>query len=400
LTALGPTKRLLLPMAQASARARVAHVSIVHKARDIRIFHKECRTLAAAGYEVHLLVPSPSERLSDGVHFHAIPSLDGITFFWRALRHLPAIYRDARRLDASIYHLHDPHLIPVGLLLKRAGATVVYDAHEDSPRQAISIYAGRPLHGWLHAFIWSLLERLARRRLDAFVAATPTIGRNFPAAKSVLVRNFPLPEEFSSVLENGHVPYDERPNHAIYVGGITVARGIREMVDMLDLVPDDLGARLTLLGEFPRDRPELEGEVRRRPGWARVSYLGYQPRETVVGELARSRVGLVVLRPLRNYVEALPIKLWEYMAAGIPVIASAFPLWRRIISEAGCGLLVDPTDRRSIADAVAYLLRHPDEAEVMGRRGREAFQSRYNWRAEGTRLVGLYERLGAQFPAR
>jgi len=376
---------------------RIAHVSIVHKPLDIRIFQKECRTLAAAGHEVHLLISDPPSAEIDGVRFHAIPGLGGVNYFWRALRRLPTAYRRARAVDASVYHLHDPHLIPLGLLLKRTGAVVVYDAHEDSPRQAVSIYADRPLTGRAHAVVWSVLEWLARRRFDAFVAATPRILERFPEARSVVVHNFPLAEEFCHPsLDGARLPQGEREHTVVYVGGITAVRCIREMVDMLELVPAALGARLVLMREFSKERPELEVEVRAKRGWERVEYLGYRSRGEVVEQLAKARIGLVLMYPLPNHVEAMPNKMWEYMAAGLPIIASNFPYWEGILSRAGCGLVVDPKDPREIAEAVEHLLRYPDEAEAMGRRGREAYEQRYNWAPEGERLVGVYRDLAAR----
>jgi glycosyltransferase involved in cell wall biosynthesis len=378
---------------------RVAHVSIVHRPHDIRIFHKECRTLIAAGHEVHLLVPDPPAPVTDGIRFHQIPGLGGVNYVWRAIPKLRAVHRRALAVDAAVYHLHDPHLIPVGLLLKRAGRTVVYDAHEDSPRQAVSIYADSPLVGWTHWAVWSLFERLARRSFDAFVAATPRIGTHYPE-RSRVVRNFPLVEEFSvPMLDGDRIPYTSRENRVIYVGGISYVRCIREMVDMLAELPTELDARLTLMGQFSKELPELEADVRARPGWARVDHLGYRPRADVVAQLARAKIGLVLMYPLPNHVEAMPNKMWEYMAAGLPIVASDFPFWKGILAEVGCGLAVDPQDPAAIADAVASLFADPDEADEMGRRGREAFLSRYNWGPEAERLVELYDELAADLAA-
>lgn len=391
-----PVRRLRVPLT-----LRIAHVSIWHTPLDVRIFQKECRTLAAAGHEVHYLVASPPAPEVDGVHFHPIPGLNGIRYAWRALPHLPEVYRAARALDADVYHLHDPHLIPVGLALKRHGSTVVYDAHEDYPRQALSIYASRLFLSGSHYLIWSLLEREARRRFDVFVAATPAITRRFPAPKTVTIRNFPLPAEFfRPSLDGAMIPYGERAHAVVYAGGITVVRGIREMVDMVGLLPPELDAKLVLMGEFKKELPRLQAEVEGRPGWSRVEYLGDRPRHEVIDELARARVGLVLFYPLPNHVEAMPNKLWEYMAAGLPIVASDFPFWRMLFAEIGCGLLVDPKDPRAIASAVEWLLRHPDEAEQMGRRGRAAIEHTFNWRPEGERLLELYRDLAVRSSGR
>ena len=113
-----------------------------------------------------------------------------------------------------------------------------------------------------------------------------------------------------------------------------------------------------------------------------------------VKELLNSaRAGLVLLHPRINYVDALPIKLFEYMAVGIPVIASDFPLWRTIVDGANCGILVDPMKPEQIAKAIDWLLDNPREARKMGERGRRAVLERYNWSLEEKKLIELYDKL-------
>jgi glycosyltransferase involved in cell wall biosynthesis len=306
-------------------------------------------------------------------------------------RRLTAMYRQAAALEADVYHFHDPELIPVGLLLKRAGARVVYDVHEDSRQEAVAFHKDRPLWGRLRAGAWGLLEGAARRVLDAFVCATPAITRNFPAERTVTVQNFPLLEEIAPGPAACGEDYRGRPAHLIYVGGITAIRGAREMVQALEGLPAGLGARLVLAGQFA---PEgLRAELERLSGWEQVTFLGWQPRVAVRAALARARVGLVLFHPEDVHLEAQPNKLFEYMAAGLPVVASDFPHWRTIVREVGCGLLVDPLDPAAIAGAVRHLLERPAEAEEMGRRGREAVRTRFNWEREADKLLGLYRRL-------
>jgi glycosyltransferase involved in cell wall biosynthesis len=109
--------------------------------------------------------------------------------------------------------------------------------------------------------------------------------------------------------------------------------------------------------------------------------------------LATAQVGIVVDHPIPNYIDGYSTKMFEYMLAGLPVVASNFPLWQEIIGEAGCGLMVDPHQPEEVAEAIAWLLTHPDEAQKMGDRGRHAVLERFNWTIEAEKLLGLYSGL-------
>src|SRR5262249_18418576 len=148
------------------------------------------------------------------------------------------------------------------------------------------------------------------------------------------------------------------------------------------------GARLELAGWFWNSTSM--SELTNTPEWDQVCWHGMLDRTGVADLLGSVRAGLSVLHPEQNFLTALPVKMFEYMAAGIPVIASDFPLWREIIRAAGCGILVDPRDSSAIADAVNYLLTHDEEAEAMGRRGRHAVEEQFNWDREAEKLLAFY----------
>ena len=364
--------------------ALIRQLTIVHKRWDTRIWVKQVATLRDAGllsaYEV---ADGEGDAFVDGVQIHDLGKLKG-RGFWSRVRHLvQALRRSGLRRD-EVLHFHDPLFLPAALWLKMKGYRVVYDVHEDHPRQVLN---------WeLPAFIrygaslsYAIMEWLAGRYFDGIVAATPKIAERFPPAKTVVVQNYPVLEELSV---KNPVAYAKRPPVITYVGGISRIRGVKEIVQAVGLLPDKMEVKLILAGRF--EPLHLEDEVRRLRGWAKVDYRGWLSRVKVAEVLANVRVGLVLFHPAPNHLEAQPNKFFEYMSAGIPVIASDFPLWREIVEGAGCGLLVDPKDPAAIAGAIQWLLEHPQEAEAMGRRGRQAVEERYNWDKEATKLLKFY----------
>jgi glycosyltransferase involved in cell wall biosynthesis len=356
---------------------KIVHLTTLHAPRDVRIFVKEARSQAAAGHEVHVVAPGASGS-EDGVELHDLGARTDAGL--RALQgRLRAAWRAARRLRGDVYHLHEPELIPLGVALKATGAHVVYDAHEETPLEVRAMHPDRPLLGRALSLGWTLAEKVTAATADGIVTATPSIARRFPERKTVVVRNFPTAEETERFA--GGAPHAERPPNVVYLGGLTEIRGAREMAAAVGRVRHP-GARLVLAGPGAM---EVSGD--------RIDIRGWLSRQSVADVLREARVGLLVLHPVPAHLESLPIKLFEYMAAGIPVVASDFPAWRELVGDAG--LLVDPYDVGAIATAIDTLLDDPQAAEAMGARGRELVRERYAWEAEAERLLSLYERLDA-----
>ena len=353
---------------------RIAHLTTLHAPLDVRIFVKEARTAAAAGHDVHLVAPA-GDGEHDGVRFHDLgaPTEPGLGHLGVRLR---AARRAARLLRADIYHLHEPELIPLAVALKAKRACVVYDAHEETPLEVRALHPDRPLFGHALSLGWRSAERVLAATVDGVVAATPSIATRFPDRKTVVVRNFPTAEEAERFIGG---PHAERPQNVVYLGGVTAIRGAREMRAAIERVPEP--ARLVLAGP-------VEAGLDLGP---RADLRGSLPRDGVAEVLRAARIGLLLLHPVEAHLESLPIKLFEYMAAGIPVVASDFPFWRELIGDAG--VLVDPYDVDAIAGAIAALLADPARAKAMGRAGREAVAQRFSWEPEGERLLSLYDRL-------
>ena len=365
--------------------AKIAHLTSVHPRYDTRIFHKQCITLAEHGHEVSLVVADGAGATrADGINIVDVGRLPGRVN--RILRTTGRILAAARALDADIYQLHDPELIPCGLRLKQLGKKVVFDSHEDVPAQLLSKpYLGR-MSGQFLARSFGAYERYACRRFDGIITATPFIRDKFLNINpsTVDVNNFPLLREFDEP-----AGWSDKATEVCYVGSISAIRGIRELVRACELMRSP--ARLSLAGAFAE--ASLQAEVAAFPGWARVTPHGHLDRVGVRRVMARAVAGVVTLHPVVSYVDCLPVKMFEYMAAGIPVIASRFPQWIDIVEGSGCGVCVDPLDPAAIAAAMDHFVMHPELAKRMGENGRRAVLEKYNWQPESRKLIDFYERL-------
>ncbi len=360
-------------------KSKVCILTSVHPLFDTRIFHKEAKSLVKAGYNVTLIGQHDKEETVDGIRI--VPLLKPKNRFERMTKTVWTVYRKALKIDADIYHFHDPELIPVGLMLKRYGKRVIYDVHEDVPRQNLSKdYIPFVLRKPVSMMI-EIIEGNFAKRFDGVVTATPFINRRFLelGANAKNVNNYPIVSE----LYTPDNRWEVKEKVACYVGVIARIRGALEMVDAIGKTKN----RLLLAGNIESG---IKTSLKQMPGWRQVEALGLVDRDGVRSMLARSMVGLVLLHPTINYRDALPVKMFEYMSSGLPVIASNFPLWKEIIEGGECGICVDPLNPKEIAHAIRWIIEHPIEAEIMGKNGRRAVEERYNWSREEEKLLQLY----------
>lgn len=366
---------------------QVCIITTVHPPFDTRIFHKQATTLVQAGYPVTLIARHSKDETINGIKLIPLPRPKNrlhrtVALSWQA-------YIEARRQRASVYHLHDPELIPVGLALKVASlgrAKVIYDVHEDYPTNVLNKY-------WLPAVLrrpiaagaW-LNDRIAALAFDAIVPATDFIGNNFPNGKTTVVKNYAIIP--ASVKAQVNARPDTTPT-VIYPGRLSRERAIVEIVEAMSLLGDSWqNVRLELLGSF--DGRGFEQEVKKLSGFRRVCYRGLVPFEEIPARLAAADIGLAVLYPLPEHIECLPTKIFEYMSAGKPVITSNFPGLKEIVEGNNCGLTVDPLKPEEIAEAITYLLERPQLRKEMGENGRSAVREKYNWEIEGQKLIRVY----------
>lgn len=377
---------------------KVCILTTVHPPFDTRIFHKQAKTLARAGYEVILIAQHEGDKVVEGIRVIGLARprnrfvrIFGLT--WQA-------FFAALRQRADVYHLHDPELLPIGVLLKLfTGARVIYDVHENVPKQILSKeWLPKPMRK-LVALVYKFVERVCLSFIDTIVIAEDSYIENYPGRRNVVaVRNYPIISRIAYGRQGSRWDRAEGGSfRLVYVGGVTKLRGAVELIEAMKILLEKGYRDIALFLIGPVTPLKLKDELAHlisQYGLERsVNIPGPVPYETVFDILARANVGMAILHPDPNYVDSLPTKLFEYMAAGLPVIASNFPLWREIVEGNNCGVCVDPLNPKAIADAIEYLITHPEEARKMGENGRRAVEEKYNWETESQKLLRLYEEL-------
>jgi len=370
---------------------KVCMLTTVHQPYDTRVFHKEAKSLAKV-HNVVLIAPDEerADKEVDGVRIITVKKpeskvLHPITM-WR-------VFKAGFKQDCDVYHCHEPGSLFVCAILKvLRGKKLIYDAHE----HYASLIASN-----------TIFPRILRGSVEwVSFGIELTLGR---FADYIIVVRGDLETTFKKVNKNVKIIYvcpdlsffpltkANREDLVIYEGAVDIAkRGLDVFLTSLLLVSKKIEhIKYLVVGTIPEDDLSFSTEYLNRKNLAdRFEYTGWVNYDTVFDYLRRAKIGVILLQPVYyNNIMGIPNKLFDCMAAGIPVVASKFPNITEIVEESNCGMLVDPTDPQEVTDAIIYLMEHPKEAEEMGSNGRRAVEEKYNWENMERELLQIYAEL-------
>lgn len=367
---------------QPKADKCICHLSSVHVRTDVRVFYKQCVSLVEAGYKVHLVVADGArhERKS-GVIIHDIGG-----FTNRKKRFLFApwkILRRARYIPADAYQIHDPELIPMAMLLKYISKKpVVYDIHESYSEQFLHKDYLSLWQRKLSSTGIKILEKLAVRYLDAAIAATGHIAEQFDDV--VTLHNYPLLSEWQNAPEDLQ-RYASR--NICYLGSISKERGLSQLIKAIE----EVDCTLHLAGSYAT--PGYQEELMAMPGYQKLVEYGYVDRQKAFEILSQCAIGVVLLESCPNYLHSLATKMFEYMAAGLPILVSDLPANRKLLDRADTGIYIDPSDVSVIRDTLTKMLSEPEKLARMGAEGKRLVTQELSWEREKEIYLRLYEEL-------
>jgi glycosyltransferase involved in cell wall biosynthesis len=367
-------------------KKRVCHLSSVHVATDTRIFYRYCRHLSE-NYTVTLIAVHPKEEILQGIHI--VPFRRFKNKLLRVFLTWFLMFFKAIRNRSDLYHLHDPELIPCGLLLRLMGKKVVLDIHENVAEDIFDkpwIPAKNVLYACFHFF-----EKVAVKTMPIILAE-----------RSYEARYKKLGADYTTVLNYVDLPFfksfsanvNRKSNRIFYMGILLESRGLQQIAEALYILKKQGHIiEFDVVGEL---YSSLEKQLHALPFWDDVSpQIHFHGRLTLEQGYEISReaaVGICIIQPMKNSVASYPTKMFEYMAIGLPQVTSDFPLYKTIVEGDGSGICVNPSDPIAIAHAILEILQNPERAESMRQNGLLAVH-KYPWDEEMKKVFDLYSRL-------
>lgn len=367
---------------------KICHMTSVHKSNDIRIFVKECTSLAKKGnYDVFFVAPGSSRR-ENGVTIVGIGEQPKGRI-GRMLKSGKSAYKAALELNADLYHFHDPELLPYGAKLKKKGKHVIFDSHENYPLQIREKYYIPKILRNIIASVYGQIENRVCRKIDGVIYPCMVKGRHLfsgRANKAATVDNMPRLEELYDKYTDG---IEKKEFAVCYAGSLSEARGITNLMDACY----EAKVPLILAGNFTS--AEYEAEVRARHSFSCVDYRGVFNREQLKDILEEASLGASTLLPVGQYkdMDNLATKVYEYMSMSLPVMLSDYPYERGMIEKYDFGVVVDAENPHAMAEMILELRNDPERCRRLGQNGRKAVKEVFNWDVEEEKLFNFYEEI-------
>lgn len=366
-----------------TTKATVCQLSTLHYALDTRIFYKYAQTLIKH-YDVIVIGIHPNKEIIEGVQIIPFKIYKNRT--WRLFTSWIKMFRMALKTKADLFHIHDPELLPCALLLHIIGKKVIIDVHENI---AADIFD----KDWIKFkkttyYIFNYIESIACKRIPVILAESSYEHRYKQISKSITtVHNYVSPAFFSELQG-----FNRNPLHLFYMGIVLENRCVFEIIATIKELHDRgykvhfhcVGQRYSkLIQEIEKD--EIYEKFK--------AYIHFYGRKNLLEGYKISQqcgIGLCLIKPMSNSIESKPTKIFEYMAIGLPIITSDFKLYKKLVSENGVGMNVNPLSVEEISNAIEKLINAPHQIKEMSEKGKSLVNTRYNWKTEAKKLEEKY----------
>lgn len=374
---------------------KICMITTNHSPLDSRIFYKEAKSLKKAGFDVTIIGQNDPDMnaIVEDINIIGIKKGLGLSSYIRIWNKL---LKESLKVDAAIYHCHEPESFLVLIYLKLIkNKKVVYDVHEYYPD--VIPLASLQMKMFL-IFMLYIFEPLFCRYSDAIITADDEIAKRYRKfnQKVHTVYNFPVLDMFKA--PNNHELQKKYKDKfvIIYVGGMYEERGILDLIKAVHNVSKTYPyVKLLLLGRFATKGFENKciEYIESNQLYSVIELLGFVPHNVVPMYINVSDVGAVLLKPIPKFYKNIPIKQFEYMICKKPVIGSDLPPIEKFVGKEGAGILVNPNDIDEISETIIYLIKNPKERCEMGDRGKKAIENMYNWSRMEEKLIGIYSKI-------
>lgn len=362
---------------------RICHITSKHPVYDSRIFYKQCLSLEKNNYEVYLLAKNHSDDFVSNINIVGLKTskYNTFNFFYISIYQ---VLKKAIKIKAKVYHFHDPDLIIAGLILKLFGYKVIYDVHEDYQKSIKSKpYIKSKLVKLLISNSFNIFEKFSSKFFDGLIIATPEISKRFNTKSKIEIRNFP---KINIEKIHNKLLIKSKKIKLIYVGGISVIRGIYNMLELLKTIEN---VELILLGDFESE--QLLMDCKMHDSWNKVNHLGYLQLDEMYDKIKEADIGLILLHKVPNYENSLPTKAFDYMASGIPFIMSDFNYWREFFCDSA--FYVDIKNTEQIKANIIKLINNNELYNSISLKNALKIKEVFNWKIEESKLIDFYRKI-------
>lgn len=360
---------------------KVCHLTSVHPRHDTRILEKECVSLAKEGYEVYLIA-------NDGLKNEIYKNVHIISTGYSPKSRLSRLFLSSRivvnealRIDADLYHLHDPELLSIISKLKKNNKVVIFDAHEDTEEQIRDKYWIPHIFRSIISFLYRCVAYKKMKIADAVITVTPQLVEKFGKYNENvrMITNYPI-------MNNNRTTKLKKcdDKYVFFAGGINEQWCHKYIAKALEYTDE---IKFYFAGKS--DNSEYLSDLLT---YKSSCYLGLISHDDVMDYYEESLAGMAILNCSQVGREGTlgNTKLFEVMQAGKPVICSNLTLWREIIEKYKCGICVDYNDVSAITRAIKFLIDNPNTAKEMGENGKKAVADVFNWTTQERELLSLY----------